>query len=218
MRLHRSEHLLGAALFVLLAVHQQCVSADPNMLAPPEVTMQNGTMYAACKLRPINSLPDGVPRVYGHVLFKQDHPDGKLNVIFRLKGFPTDVTPEPQRAVHIHQYGDLGQECKASGGHYNPRDEHHPNHPGDFGNFQPQGGKIHMLMELEATLFGGLSVIGRAVVVHEKMDDLGLGGDEGSLLNGNAGRRIGCCVIGIYPATLWNMYHEQLQNSLLRGN
>ncbi|CAB1432288.1 unnamed protein product [Pleuronectes platessa] len=179
MRLHRSEHLLGAALFVLLAVRQQCVSADPNILAPPEVTMQNGTMYAACKLRPINSLPD---------------------------------------AVHIHQYGDLGQECKAAGGHYNPRDEHHPNHPGDFGNFQPQGGKIHMLMEMEATLFGGLSVIGRAVVVHEKMDDLGLGGDEGSLLNGNAGRRIGCCVIGIYPATLWNMYHEQLQNNLLRGN
>jgi len=39
------------------------------------------------------------------------------------------------------------------------------------------------------------SVIGRTLVIHQDMDDLGLGGDEGSLANGNAGARVGCCTI-----------------------
>ncbi|AWP05545.1 putative extracellular superoxide dismutase [Scophthalmus maximus] len=219
MRPRRSMSLLEAALLLLLAGSQQCASAaaDLKILAPPEVLMYNGTMYAACKIRPITSLPGALPKVYGLVLFRQDHPHGKLEILFRLNGFPKDVSPEPQRAVHIHQYGDPSQECNSTGGHYNPHSEHHPNHPGDFGNFKPQEGKIYTLIESEATLFGGLSVIGRAVVVHEKMDDLGLGGDAGSLLHGNAGRRLGCCIIGVFPPSPWNMYHKQYISQLKRN-
>ena len=40
------------------------------------------------------------------------------------------------------------------------------------------------------------NIIGRAIVVHAREDDLGQGGDEGSLKTGNAGGRVGCCVIG----------------------
>ena len=39
-------------------------------------------------------------------------------------------------------------------------------------------------------------MIGRAIVVHAEADDLGLGGNEGSLRTGNAGGRVGCGVIG----------------------
>lgn len=40
------------------------------------------------------------------------------------------------------------------------------------------------------------SVIGRAVVIHEGVDDFGLGGFEDSKKTGHAGGRVGCGVIG----------------------
>jgi len=48
-----------------------------------------------------------------------------------------------------------------------------------------------------AMLWGDNTIIGRAMVVHGGEDDLGDGGDAGSLANGNAGPRVACCVIGI---------------------
>ena len=44
------------------------------------------------------------------------------------------------------------------------------------------------------------NVVGRAVVVHAGVDDLGLGGDDGSLATGNAGGRVACGVIGLTAA------------------
>lgn len=46
-------------------------------------------------------------------------------------------------------------------------------------------------------MYGPFGVIGRTVVLHQLEDDLGLGGDAGSLATGNAGSRIACGVIGI---------------------
>ncbi|KAK2817092.1 hypothetical protein Q5P01_025283 [Channa striata] len=209
---------MSIAVWVLLAACQQCVSADRGLLVPLEVSQHNSTLYAACKMRPSTSLPEGLPKVYGQVLFKQEYPQGKLKVLLRFNGFPKEDNPEP-RAVHIHQYGDLSRGCDTTGGHYNPHGVHHPNHPGDFGNFESQNGKINVMIESEAQLFGGLSVLGRAVVIHEKVDDLGQGGDAGSLLHGNAGRRLACCIIGVSSPSLWNNYHKQYgQRRQLRRN
>merc|ERR1712198_289851 len=38
-------------------------------------------------------------------------------------------------------------------------------------------------------------IIGRTYILHELEDDLGQGGDEGSETTGNAGTKLGCCVI-----------------------
>ena len=72
-------------------------------------------------------------------------------------------------------------------------------HIGDFGNVvSTDEGTINVIFKDEiAKLYGAHGIIGRTVVLHEKKDDLGLGGDEGSAKTGNAGSRIACGVIGV---------------------
>lgn len=72
-------------------------------------------------------------------------------------------------------------------------------HFGDLGNFEANEygvGQVAITDNL-VSLVGPAdrSVLGRAIVIHADEDDLGLGGDEGSLATGNAGARVGCCVI-----------------------
>uniref|UniRef100_A0A915JVN7 Superoxide dismutase copper/zinc binding domain-containing protein n=1 Tax=Romanomermis culicivorax TaxID=13658 RepID=A0A915JVN7_ROMCU len=47
------------------------------------------------------------------------------------------------------------------------------------------------------SLNGKHSIVGRAVVVHKTVDDLGKGNNAESKKSGNAGLKIGCGVIGI---------------------
>ena len=70
-------------------------------------------------------------------------------------------------------------------------------HAGDLGNvFANKRGKAKF--DIFAKRFQLRSVIGRGIVVHAGEDDLGLGGDAESLITGNAGARLACCVIKDY--------------------
>jgi Cu/Zn superoxide dismutase len=40
------------------------------------------------------------------------------------------------------------------------------------------------------------NILGRGLIIHEDEDDCGLGNNEASLKNGNAGKRIACAIIG----------------------
>jgi Cu/Zn superoxide dismutase len=40
------------------------------------------------------------------------------------------------------------------------------------------------------------NIIGRGLIIHADTDDCGLGENEASLENGNAGKRIACAIIG----------------------
>ncbi|XP_036452135.1 extracellular superoxide dismutase [Colossoma macropomum] len=172
-----------------------------------EMAIFNRTLYATCEVAPDRSLPIGQPEIYGQVLFKQIFPAGTVQVMVNLRGLPID--DHQKRAIHFHQYGDMSQGCITTGPHYNPLSVDHPAHPGDLGNFVSSNGTIRRYMKVDgATLFGGQSILGHAVVVHEKEDDLGLGPDEESKRSGNAGRRIAGCVIGICSPSLWQKNTE----------
>ena len=102
--------------------------------------------------------------------------------------------------LHIHQYGECGDEGNAAGGHFNPDKVPHgflPSdglvkaHPGDMGNLEvgPDGtGSVTVVLPGVTLSGGAYSVAGRAIVLHEKTDDFGQP-------TGNAGARIGCGAI-----------------------
>jgi len=116
------------------------------------------------------------------------------------------------REVRVHEFGDITT-CGDAGGHYNPDKANHgapenskgKRHVGDLGNIQAENGKEASIDITDSiiSLWGERSIIGRAIVVHEGPDDLGLGGDEGSITTGNAGNRVACGVIGIVEIE-WN--------------
>ncbi|XP_023342575.1 superoxide dismutase [Cu-Zn] isoform X2 [Eurytemora carolleeae] len=116
-----------------------------------------------------------------------------------IMGTITNLT-QGYHGFHIHEFGKLSNKCLDAGPHYNPTNTTHgsltsPNrHAGDLENILADGEKVArvnmmvMNMKLE-------DVIGRSMVVHEMIDDLGLGGAENSLTTGNSGDRLDCCLI-----------------------
>ncbi|KAK0418024.1 hypothetical protein QR680_013333 [Steinernema hermaphroditum] len=116
--------------------------------------------------------------------------------------------PAGKHGFHVHQKGDISNACLASGPHFNPTHKNHgaptdsDRHVGDLGNIDaPASGPTDIDIEDKLiALNGPNSVLGRAVVIHEKADDLGKGGTEASRTTGDAGARIACGVIGITSA------------------
>lgn len=62
-------------------------------------------------------------------------------------------------------------------------------HVGDLGNVKTDGnGTVNLnITDKHISLFGKNSIIGRTVVIHAGVDDLGKGGHAESLKTGNAG-------------------------------
>ncbi|XP_069833575.1 extracellular superoxide dismutase [Cu-Zn]-like [Dendropsophus ebraccatus] len=176
------------------------------LIGIPMKNNPDNNTYGICNLQPNANLNESELKITGQVLLKQAYPKGKLEAHFIMQGFTMDSN-QSTRAIHIHSFGDLSNGCDSTGGHYNPFTVNHPQHPGDFGNFQVQDGKIQQhLTNLEATLFGPYSVFGKSIVVHKLADDLGKGGNQASLENGNAGTRLACCVIGSSSKTSWDKF------------
>jgi Cu-Zn family superoxide dismutase len=73
-------------------------------------------------------------------------------------------------------------------------------HAGDYGNvIVDANGNIQTTFnDSVSKLFGPFGVLGRTVVLHQLVDDLGLVNNTGSLTTGNAGARIACGVIGVF--------------------
>lgn len=122
--------------------------------------------------------------------------DGKVRVVILVKG-----AAPGQHAVHVHEKGDCSDpEAKSAGSHFNPDGPSHKHgapsdlehHAGDFGNMEVDANGIGKL-ELETAGLtvkpGPRSVVGRAIIIHDKADDFV------TQPTGNAGGRIGCGVI-----------------------
>src|SRR5207244_1746972 len=105
-----------------------------------------------------------------------------------------------KHGFHIHEFGDMSSaDGMATGGHFNPDGHKHggpddrERHAGDFGNVEAGAdGKATIKMtDKMIALSGPNTILGRALIVHAKEDDLK------TQPSGNAGDRIGQGVIGV---------------------
>jgi Cu-Zn family superoxide dismutase len=117
-----------------------------------------------------------------------------VSVVVELSG----LTPG-DHGFHIHETGDCSAaDGSSAGGHFNPRAVEHgnrgaePSHAGDLGNIEADesGAAVNKFAFSGFTLNkSDASIIGRAVVVHEKADDVT------TQPAGASGARIACGVI-----------------------
>lgn len=132
--------------------------------------------------------------------------DVRGTVTFRLRGDRVEIVadvrglpPNSSHGFHIHENGDCSApDASSAGGHFNPDQHRHggpqapEHHAGDLGNLEADAsGRAYKRMVVDDITLdhGARGVLNRAVIVHEKLDDLT------SQPSGNAGARIACGVI-----------------------
>eukprot|EP00088_Acartia_fossae_P005958 TRINITY_DN12706_c0_g1_i1.p1 TRINITY_DN12706_c0_g1~~TRINITY_DN12706_c0_g1_i1.p1 ORF type:complete len:172 (-),score=19.99 TRINITY_DN12706_c0_g1_i1:140-601(-) len=142
----------------------------------------------------------GASDVTGTIYFEQSD-EGAVKVSGEITGLSDGL-----HGFHVHQFGDNTNGCTSAGPHFNPDGCEHgapedgkgARHVGDLGNVTAAGGSAKVdITDSMISLSGEHSIIGRTVVVHAEVDDLGKGGHELSKTTGNAGARSACGVIGI---------------------
>jgi len=140
-------------------------------------------------------------KVNGVVHFNQEG-DGPVSVSGSISGLAPGL-----HGFHVHQFGDNTDGCTSAGPHYNPDGAEHgaptdckgERHAGDLGNVEASADGVAAL-DIKDSLFslsGDRSIIGRTMVIHADVDDLGKGGHNLSKATGNAGGRLACGVIGL---------------------
>src|SRR5947209_14228710 len=134
--------------------------------------------------------PASGSQVTGSVAFTQQ--GNRVTIVAEVQGLP----PNSSHGFHIHERGDCSApDAMSAGGHFNP--DHHPHagpttpmrHAGDLGNLEANAnGRAYKRMTVDNISLGSApnSVIGRGVIVHEKLDDYV------TQPTGNAGARIAC--------------------------
>lgn len=188
--------------------------ADQKPAAPPEKKAPPAATGAAEKAAPDKAAPEKATagaaaaaggkaakatiegksgsKLTGEATFAEV--DGSVKVMVHVLG-----APPGKHAVHIHEKGDCSAaDGMSAGGHFNPGGHQHgapdakEHHAGDFGNMEVAAdghGMIELTSKDLTVKDGPNSVVGRAIIIHEKEDDLK------TQPTGAAGGRIGCGVI-----------------------
>lgn len=154
-------------------------------------TQQNGAVaYAEIKGGPL------APEIRGTViLFETPH---GTEVFAEVTGLPEyrprneSKAPVGPHGYHIHENGscDIGEQnnpFQDAGGHWNPRNQPHGNHAGDFPVLFSNNG--YSRMSFFTNKFSVRESIGKAIIIHENPDDFE------SQPSGDAGKRLACGVI-----------------------
>ena len=136
--------------------------------------------------------PKSDSQLRGNVVFSEEN--GKVTMTALITG-----TAEGKHAIHLHEKADCSSaDGKSSGGHWNPTFAKHGQwgdadgfHIGDIGNFETDAnGNAVKTMTTDLWCLGcddpKKNIIGKAVIVHEGVDDYT------SQPSGAAGSRIGC--------------------------
>lgn len=156
------------------------VYVDPGSDQPQRVR------EAVAVLRPTSG-----SQVQGLVLFRETN-DG-LRVFTTVTGLPDGV-----HAYHVHVFGDCSApDASSAGPHFHftgsSFSKEEAEITGNLGEIFAAAGKspTHQARIARATLQGGYSLIGRAVIIHAR------GNDPKHPPDGDAGDRLACGVIGI---------------------
>lgn len=179
-------HLL--ALTSSLALVTGCASNKSTR------TEADSSTSSVAKARPtavavLSPAPNG--KVKGQVTFREEAQG--VRVIANIEG----LTPG-KHGFHIHEKGDCSAaDFTSAGGHFNPTNSRHgsptdpEHHVGDFGNLEANEQGVAKFERVFNWLSfkGTNSIVSKAVIVHEKADDLQ------TQPTGNAGGRLACGVI-----------------------
>ena len=136
------------------------------------------------------------PQIRGTVIF-QDVIGGVL-VYTEVFGLPpyqpaqNNGDPVGPHGFHIHEngfclIGDPDNPFQAAGGHWNPYNQPHGNHAGDFPVLFSNNG--YAFMSFYTNKFSVRNIIGKAVIIHQNPDDYR------THPAGDAGKRLACGVI-----------------------
>lgn len=139
------------------------------------------------------------PQIRG-IVFIKDVPGGAF-VYVNMQGLPLyqpakgDKAPIGPFGFHIHEFGNCNIEnsdnpFQDAGGHWNPTNQPHGNHAGDFPVLFSNDGMA--VMSFFTNKFRVKDVIGKSIIIHENPDDYR------TQPTGNAGKRLGCGVIKPY--------------------
>lgn len=155
--------------------------------------IQNMTAVAQIKGSP------QYPNIRGRVIFK-DVPNG-TEVYVEVLGLPpytpaqNGVQPIGPFGFHIHKYGvcevgDPNSPFKSTDGHWNPTNQPHGNHAGDFPVLFSNNG--YTRMSFFTNKFKVSDILNKSVVIHQNPDDYR------TQPAGNSGKPIACGVVKPY--------------------
>ena len=140
-------------------------------------------------------------KIKGTVQFMEEENGRRVRIDVDLIG----LKKNHRHGFHIHESGDITQGCESMCAHFNPFGKTHGcpgmknRHVGDLGNLvtDAHGRAIYQIEDELIKLRGNKSnILGRGLIIHADEDDCGQGGNEASLTNGNAGKRVACAIIG----------------------
>lgn len=157
--------------------------------------------------------------LWGDVIFEQKNKNDLLHIYGKICGFKKEDLG--LHGFHVHTDNKIKGYCCGKGlkGHFNPFNTEHGDitdypypsntlktkHAGDLGNIEvvgkcPECGTYCAIINIYDNILSIYpneltNIENRSIVIHKGRDDLGRGGDEESLISGNAGKRIGYGII-----------------------
>jgi Cu-Zn family superoxide dismutase len=198
------EKLLSSSVGVVLVVVGLTLGACGERAAEPVAEATPTPMEEPAPAEPTMAAAQlaGPSGVTGVVTFTAV-PAGGVEVVARIENL---AGAPGEHGLHVHE----GTSCdppsfQTAGTHFNPSGAPHagphvtPRHAGDLGNVEvgaDGAGAVSLTTDLLTLDEGPSSVMGRAVILHEKADDLT------SQPTGDAGGRLACGIVTAVEGTV----------------
>lgn len=173
-------------------------SQQPYIYGQPYYEYYNRYPQPAINRTAVANMKGGplAPDITGMVCF-QDVPGGTM-VCAQIYGLPQhqpaqdNKDPVGPHGFHIHEFGtcevgDPNDPFQAAGEHWNPYNEPHGDHPGDFPVLFSNNGYAYMCFFTNE--FKVSDIIGKSIIIHKNPDDYR------TQPAGDAGKRLACGVI-----------------------